>query len=538
LAEPQTNPLAADGTIKSRPIKVAGLIIHFVIWFLLVAICYRNTQSAFLRAESGWYEFLSHSDQRQHFLTYLLTYSYHGHYTPLAFAAEFELTRLVGPQELFWKWRQITVLALLATTISVFARRLARANRVSMIPAVALGGGIAALFVFQPRMTEFVAWPFMVMQLGWIVLTVGALAALVQIAQGSEPLRWVWIAVACAYGSMHTTGLGLVTVGATAVAFLLLRNADYTKSRPVIRRQLIVALAAMIVLAAIHGACMYWLPNADLPAAMHHRLEIKPVLGFVWMFLVSVFRSLIGANPVTADSVKLVSSQWLFGAAFLVVSALFVIRSIRIIRHSSLAEQRVALLLHLFSILAFVGVLVLIIARQLGDGSASQGGFLMGPRYLVPVSFTLLGSVISLALSAARRARPWVITMLLIGVGITAYAANQRYAARDLSTVDPRSTISHAKAWSLLVATAREARAAGLPVPNVPMDALTVEFYGWDLKLFEPLLSSELRLPPGEKIAFTSWDIFAAGIPEEYAASVPSFRPLMKLMNLESGLAH
>jgi hypothetical protein len=524
--------------MTSRPIKVAGLILHFVIWFVLVAICYRNTQSAFFRAESGWYEFVSHSDQRQHFLTYLLTYSYHGHYTPLAFAAEFELTRLVGPQELFWKWRQITVLALLATTISVFVSRLARVSRVPMVPAVALGGGITALFVFQPRMIDFVAWPFMVMQLGWIVLTVGALAALAQIALGSERRRWIWIAAACAYGSMHATGLGLATVGATGVVFLLLRNADYTKSRPVIRRQLTIALTVMIVLATIHGACMSWLPNADLPVAMNHGLTIKPVLGFAWMFLVSVFGSLIGANPVTADSVQVVWSQWLFGAAFLIASAFVVIRSIRIIRHSSRAQQRVALLLHLFSILTFICVLGLIIVRQLSDGSANQSGFLMGPRYLVPVSFALLGSIVSLAAWAARRVRPWVITVLLIGVGITAYAANQRYAARDLSTVDPRSTISHAKAWSLLVATAREARAAGLSVPNVPMDALTVEFYGWDLKLFEPLLVSELRLPPGEKIAFASWDIFAAGIPEEYAASVPSLRPLMKLLNLEPGHAH
>jgi hypothetical protein len=524
--------------MTSRPFKAAGLIIHFAIWFLLVAVCYRHTQSAFLRAESGWYEFLSHSDQRRHFLIYLLTYSYHGHYTPLAFVAEFELTRLVGPRELFWKWRQITVLSLLAMTISVFTSRLARDSRVSIVPAAALAVGITALFVFQPQMTDFIAWPFLVMQLECLLLTVTALAALVQIAGDSKRLRWIWIATACAYGAMHATGLGLTTVGATGVVFLLLLSSDYTKTRPLTRPHLAAALAIMIVLAAIHGACMYWLPSADTPVAMHHRIAIKPLLGFTWMFLISIFRNVIGANPATADSVKMLSSQWLFGSAFLIASAFMLIRSIRIIRHSSRAEQRTALLLHVFSIMAFIGVLLLIIARQLSDGSENQfGGFLTGPRYLVPVSFTLLGSIISIALSAARRARPWVTATLLIGIGITAYVANQQYVARVWPTVDPRTTISHAKAWSLLVETAREARSAGLSVPNVPMGALTMEFYTWDLELFEPLLRYELRLPPDEKIAFASWDVFAAGIPEEYAVSVPSLRPLVELLNLEPGHA-
>ena len=69
------------------------------------------------------------------------------------------------------------------------------------------------------------------------------------------------------------------------------------------------------------------------------------------------------------------------------------------------------------------------------------------------------------------------------------------------------------------------------------MGALTKEFSDWDLKLFEPLLHFDLRLPPGEEIAFASWDVFAAGIPEEYAVSVPSLRPLVELLNLEPGRA-
>ena len=460
----------------SRHLKAAGPIIRFAIWFLLVAVCYRNVQSAFFRAESGWYQFLSHSDQVHHFPFYLLTYRYQGHYTPLAFIGEFELTRLVGPHEFFWKWRQITVLSVLATAISMFTSRVARTSRVSIVPAEALAWAITALYVFQPRMTDFIAWPFMVMHLEWLLLTVAALAALVEIAGGSTRACWIWMAAACAYGSMHVSGIGIATVGATGVACLLLLSSDYFKIQaPTRGRHLAAALAIMVVFAAIHGACMYWLRSADsIPAPIQHRIVIKPFLGFTWVFLISVIRSLIGADQAAADSVKFLSSQWPFGFALLIASAFMLIRFFRTMRHSSRPEQRIALVLHVFSIMAFAGVLLLIIARQhTGLFRNQYGGLLTEPRYLVTVSFVLFGSLLSVALTAVRRARSWLSVPLLIGIGITAYAVNQHYAATVWPALEPRSTISHEKAWNLLVETAREARAAGLSVPNVPMGALT-----------------------------------------------------------------
>lgn len=517
--------------------KAAEPIIRFAIWFLLVAVCYRNTQSAFFRAESGWYQFLSHSNPR--FPIHLLASRYQGHYTPLAFIAEFELSRWVGPHEFFWKWRQIALLSVFATAISLFTSRLARRSRISIVPAEALAWAITALYVFQTRMTDLIAWPFMVMQLEWLLLTVAALAALVEIAGGSTRVSWIWIAAACAYGSMHVSGLGITTVGATSVACLLLLRSDYFKVQaPTRRRRLAVALAIMVVLAAIHGACMNWMPTADdIPPPVDHRIAIKPFLGFILVFLITVIRSLIGADQAAADSVKFLSSQWPFGVAFLLASALMLIGFFRTMRHSSRPEQRIALVLHVFSIIAFAGVLLLIIARQhTGLFRNHYGGLLTEPRYLVTVSFALFGSLMAVALTAVRRARSWVSVPLLIGIGITAFAVNQHYAATVRPALEPRSAISHERAWNLVVETAREARAAGLSVPNIPMRALTKEF-DWDLKLFEPLLHFDLRLPPGEEIAFASWDVFAAGIPEEYAVSVPSLRPLIELLNLEPGRA-
>jgi hypothetical protein len=517
--------------------KAAEPIIRFAIWFLVVAVCYRNTQSAFFRAESGWYQFLSHSNPR--FPIHLLASRYQGHYTPLAFIGEFELSRLVGPHEFFWKWRQITLLSVFATAISMFTSRLARSSQISIVPAEALAWATTALYVFQTRMTDLIAWPFMVMQLEWLLLTLAALAALVQIAGGSTRVCWIWLATACAYASMHVSGLGIATVGATGVACLLLLRSDYFKIQaPARGRQLAVALAIMVVFAAIHGACMNWMPTADdIPPPVDHRIAIKPFLGFIWVFFITVIRSLIGWNQAAVDSVKFLSSQWPFGVAFLLAAAFLLIRFFRAMRHSSRPEQRIALVLHVFSIMAFAGVLLLIIARQhTGLFRNHYGGLLTEPRYLVTVSFALFGSLMAVALIAVRRARSWVSVPLLIGLGITAFAVNQHYVATVRPALEPRSTISHERAWNLVVETAREARAAGLAVPNVPMRALTKEF-DWNLKLFEPLLRFDLRLPPGDEIAFASWDVFAAGIPEEYAVAVPSLRPLIELLNLEPGRA-
>jgi hypothetical protein len=283
---------------------------------------------------------------------------------------------------------------------------------------------------------------------------------------------------------------------------------------------------------------MNWMPTADdIPPPVDHRIAIKPFLGFTWVFFITVIRSLIGLDQAAADSVKFLSSQWLFGVAFLLVAAFLLIRFFRSMRHSSRPEQRITLVLHVFSIMAFAGVLLLILARQhTGLFRNHYGGLLTEPRYLVTVSFALFGSLAAVALAAVRRARTWVSVPLLIGIGIAAYAVNQHYAATVMPALEPRSTISHERAWNLVVQTAREARAAGLAVPDVPMRALTKEF-DWDLKMFEPLLRFDLRLPPGDEITFASWDVFAAGIPQEYAVAVPSLRPLVQLLNLEPGRA-
>jgi hypothetical protein len=118
--------------------------------------------------------------------------------------------------------------------------------------------------------------------------------------------------------------------------------------------------------------------------------------------------------------------------------------------------------------------------------------------------------------------------ILNVGLAACAIIGNLQYAANVYPKVAPRSMISHAAAWRSIVAMARECRSAGLAIPNVPLGALTQEFYDWDLKLFEPLLRADLKVLPEASLEFVGWSGFVTELPNEYTGNVPSLRKVQK----------
>jgi len=96
--------------------------------------------------------------------------------------------------------------------------------------------------------------------------------------------------------------------------------------------------------------------------------------------------------------------------------------------------------------------------------------------------------------------------------------------------MSPLSHVSHSSAWGLILATVQECRAAGLPMPHVPLGTLTQEFHDIDPHLFEPLIRRDLRLPPDYKIALIPWEDYLAA-PERYV-SVPSLQLLEQKLRL------
>ena len=75
--------------------QAVALALSFVAIFAL----HRHMQAAVLRAETGFYQVIAHSSP-EHQRTFLRNFwkkSSHGHYTPLAFTAEYFFAKYVGP---------------------------------------------------------------------------------------------------------------------------------------------------------------------------------------------------------------------------------------------------------------------------------------------------------------------------------------------------------------------------------------------------------------------------------------------------------
>ena len=126
-----------------------------------------------------------------------------------------------------------------------------------------------------------------------------------------------------------------------------------------------------------------------------------------------------------------------------------------------------------------------------------------------------------------------MVATLSLGLGLAAYLAHNGYERRLSPRVTPLNCISHDHAWQLIVTSAHEAKSAQLRIPNLPMGALTQEFYDFDLKLFEPLLHDELQLPRRERCEFVDWRDCRTTMRANYDRAVPSLRPLIDLLRLE-----
>jgi hypothetical protein len=516
---------------------VLAFIGIFLLWWILTALVYRHTQSNFLRAESGWFLFLSHSAPAvQHDVEKdLLTTSFNGHYAPLAFLAEFATAKMIGTHASFWKWRQITVLALLATILFLFARNSGYALQLSRPRASLSATGLTAILIFQAQMRDFIAWPFMILQLFWLLFTVISLLSLVQMARRPAKTLWPWVAAGAAYASLHFLGLGVATVAATAAAlagiwFGTQHRASSDASK------LTVPLLSMIALTALHGVFMLKLSRAEAIASSpgwQPTPFLMASLGFISNFALATLRGLFSTSQPTPGEWPS-TLYWPYGLAillgfgFLVTSAFF-----RFLREPTV-RNRTRFILQTFASVSFLTIIALISVRQWHE--ASPHGFadyLAGSRYLIPSTFALAGLIGELLFVFASA--PILLGAILnAGLAVCAILGNLQYAASVYPKVRPRSMISHAYAWQSVVAMAWECQRADLAIPNVPLGALTQEFDDWDLKLFEPLLRADLKAPPGTNLQFTAWTSLTNELPNEYDRDVPSLGEVRKRLQLET----
>jgi hypothetical protein len=536
LFEPLLSAEREERASEPRSSKILAFVGIFLLWWILTALVYRHTQSNFLRAESGWYLFLSHSTPVVQHNTErnFWTTSFNGHYAPLALLAEYETAKLAGTHGSFWKWRQITVLALLATILFLFVRNSGCALQLSRLRASLSATGLTAILIFQGQMREFIAWPFMIMQLFWLLFTMISLLALVRMARDPAKTLWPWLAAGAAYASLHFLGLGIATVAATASAlagiwFGTRHRASSDASK------LTVPLLGMIVLAALHGALMLKLSTAEAIIGSLPGWQPAPFvatsLGFIPNFALATLRALFSTGqPMPAAWQS--TPHWLYGLAILLGFGCLITSAFFRFRREPTVRNRTRFILQTFASVSFLTIIALISVRLWREQSP-QGfaDYLTGPRYLIPSTFALAGLIGELLFVLASA--PLFLGGIL-NAGLTVYAivGNLQYAASVYPKVQPRSMISHSNAWKSVVAMARECQRADLAIPNVPLGALTQEFEDWDLKLFEPLLRADLKIPPETNLPFIAWTGRIHDLPAEYRRDVPSLAKVQKTVGL------
>ncbi|HEV2841310.1 MAG TPA: hypothetical protein VGW39_08305 [Chthoniobacterales bacterium] len=525
------------GGSRNWSLRALAFIGIFLAWWILTAVVYRHTQSNFLRAESGWYLFLSHSAPapRHDFEKVLSRTSFRGHYTPFAFLAEFMTARLVGTNAGFWKWRQITVLAVLATMVFLFVRKSGSGFRLSSIKANLCAAGLTTVLIFQAQMRYFVAWPFMILQLFWLLCTVIAWMSLIQMVRRPAEKLWPWLAAGTAYASLHFIGLGLATVGATAAALAGIwvgTRESASSSSP----KVILPLLSMIALTGLHTALalrFYWKGDIPIAPAWQPTSFVVASLGFISNFALATARSLFSANLPTLNAEQ-IAQDWPYGLAILLGFGLLVSSAFFRVRREPTAWNQTRFILRTFASILFLTIIALTATRE-GREPSPEGfaGYLTGSRHLIPGAFALAG-VMSEFLFLLASGPILFAAFLNMTLAVCAITGNLHYVRHVYPEVTPNSMISHAHAWQSVLAMARECRKANLPIPNVPLGALTQEFDGWDLKLFEPLLRADLLVPPGTSLEFLAWPGFVNELPSEYSRDVPSLGEVRKKLRLKT----
>ena len=523
--------------LRRLPVTARTLLI-FVVSLLVIGAVYRRVPSNFLRAESGWYLVHSHADDatRRAAAKELASYSFNGHYTPVAFLAEFQMARWIGTNGTLWRARQILALAVAAAGVFAFATAVARRFGVPCAASAAIGLALGASVAFQPAMIDFISWPFMILQLVWIALAALVLYALVRFGCAPAETRWCAVAAGTAYASLHISGLGLVLVGATAAVgagmlLIVLREESTIHQRSA--RQIGAMLGLMLALTALHVWLTLRLDYAPAPAvdAQLAPARMQLLFGFVWQFAIAgavSFLPTVSAAPNGAAFAFL----WPCGVALLPAFAVAIAALWRRAVARQDQETMTSFVLHTFSIAAFCVLVLLVLVRVRTRGMPELGvelaNFTWGPRYIIPLHTALLGSGLAAACSFARHA-PRAATATLCALALAAaVAASQPISDRKLP---PQATISHDGAWALLLEMVRECRAQNLPVPDVPLGALAQEFADVSLRRVEPLVRHDLQIPAGDAIEILPWPDYVGGDQQRYRA-VQALKRLQRKLGL------
>ena len=180
------------------PAALRKFALVYLACLIAAGALYHDTDITFLRADSGYYQMLTHLPQteQKQIIRRFWTASADGHYTPLAFSAEFFFTKFAGTREVIWRCRQIGAVALVGAALFWLLVAGMRTAEVSSGASGMIAAGITLAFLSNRLTTDYVAWPFHIVQLEWILLTIVTLWLLVCIVAHPNEKKWPWLAAA------------------------------------------------------------------------------------------------------------------------------------------------------------------------------------------------------------------------------------------------------------------------------------------------------------------------------------------------------
>lgn len=532
------------GNRKMLP-RAGQFILIYCLCLVALTIVYHKTPITFFRTETGEWLRLAHGPvaPQQELLRGFWTSSSHGHYTPLAFSSEFLFTKWANTDSLRWRARQVSVLALLAAIFFVVVRSAGRALGFSRRSSLCLAFGITTAFICQPLMREMIGWPFHIFQVVWMILTLATLAALLQLLAHPSERKWVWIALLMCYGSLHALGLGIATMLATAAAFsillLITQRGDWPPFRQT-RPTLFAALIALLILGTVHAVCMYLLigpPRSVLAPTPPFRLP--HALGLIAIYPFAVPMNFLGILPSSFPGISLTAeSAAPFGILIVCAAGLagWSLARAALVDGSPLSLSR--LVVHAFSVVAwfaFIGLFAMREFYEIGALDMDIYKFFVDARYVLPFSITLLGSLLFLLLPLAKP-RETLAAGLAIALGCTAFFAHFYFERKVRPHILANNSISHSQVWQNIAATARECRAAGLPMPDVSVENLITFSPETRLSYFEGILHDALGLPPEERCRFVEWSQSRGPERSQYDAAAPSLRRVIKLLRIDDSV--
>ena len=532
-------------TVSIRPApkfhRLISLALIYICCLAAVAVVYRKAPITFFRAETGHWLVVAHTsaEAQNQLVREFWTTSSHGHYTPLAFTAEFFFTKWADTGSWLWRARQHGAVALVAAGVFIALRSIALILRFSKRPATCIAAGLTAAFIYQPLVNELIGWPFHIFQTVWLFVMLVTIAVLIRMLTNPEECKWIWILAGSSYASMHVLGLGVVTWAGTIVALSILLISTYRKI-DIFRRQrrtLAQALIVLFVVGIAHALCMYLLLGPPRPAPLG-------AVSFGWLHALGLLAVYPLAIPINffgivsssfADIAITIESAWPYGVLILVATGagLWVLAQSTFLRRNS--DSLAPLVIHSFSFIACIGFFGMIAMREIheiGGLNHEFNEFFASPRYVIPFSLTILPGAWLLLFPLLRRQQRFAATVA-IAFGIAALVAHIHYNRVVSPRVLANNSISHAKAWQLVVTMARECRAAGLPIPNMSMYQLETNPNEPDLHYFEPVLHDSLHLPREQHCLFVDWAQSRGPERARYDAAAPSLRRVIKFLRIQ-----